>query len=282
MRTLHVDTGREMRGGQWQVVYLLEGMADATLLAPKESPLFAEAERRGIAVRRLSYLELRLQFRHADLVHAHDAKAHTMAAISGGPPLIVARRVAFPVKQGIFSKWKYAHAACYIAVSKFVAQRLVQAGVPESKIRIVPDGVPIPEAAKPVPGRVVMLRNKSVELPRIPIQWADDLWRELASASVFVYVSELEGLGSGAIAAMACGVPVVACGSGGLAEVVEDGVTGFFVERPAIASAVKKLLDNPELAARLGQQARAHTIERFSVDAMREATVRVYKEVLSR
>jgi hypothetical protein len=281
VRTLHVDTGREMRGGQWQVIYLLEGMGGATLLAPKKSPLFIEAGKRGIDVRPLSGMRLYSLSRANDLVHAHDARAHTMSAILGKPPLVVSRRVAFPVKRGFFSQWKYANASVYLAVSKYVAARLMEAGLRSRNIRVVHDGVPIPEPAVPVPGRVVMLRNKGVDLPGVPIHWADDLWRDIASASVFVYVSELEGLGSGAIAAMACGVPVVACGSGGLSEVVEDGVTGFFVDRVGIAPAVRKLLDDPQLATRMGQQARTRAIERFSVDAMRGATVRAYKEVLS-
>lgn len=280
-----------MRGGQWQVVYLLEGMPDALLLARKESPLFAEAEKRGIVTKPLSYLELRAQMRRHDLVHAHDARAHTMASVAGGPPLIVSRRVAFPVKTGLFSQWKYRHAALYLAVSKFVASRLLQAGVPESKIRVVYDGVPISVPAEPVPGRVLMLRSKSADLSLNDlavaaadgeIVWADDLWRDLHTASVFVYVSDMEGLGSGAIAAMSCGVPVVASGVGGLSEVVENGESGYFVERSEIASAVRRLANDPALAARMGQKARERAVELFSVDAMRAATVRAYNEVLSR
>ncbi len=33
MRTLHVDSGRELRGGQWQALYLIERLSDAVLLA---------------------------------------------------------------------------------------------------------------------------------------------------------------------------------------------------------------------------------------------------------
>ena len=40
--TLHVDTGWEMRGGQWQALYLLERLQGATLTVPEKSPLFAE------------------------------------------------------------------------------------------------------------------------------------------------------------------------------------------------------------------------------------------------
>jgi len=282
VRTLHLDTGREMRGGQWQVVYLLEGLQDAVLLARKGSPLFREAKKRGINVRPALFYELWSQARKCDLIHAHDARAHTMAAIAGGAPLVVSRRVAFPVKRGFFSLWKYANAALYLAVSKFVAARLMEAGIRGSKIRVVHDGVPIPEAGEPVPGRVVMLRSKCADLPGVTVQWADDLWQDLSTASIFVYASELEGLGSAAIAAMACGVPVVACGAGGLAEVIEHGVTGLLVERTELGNAVRKLLDDPQLAARMGLRGRERAVDRFSVDAMRTATVRAYKEVLAK
>lgn len=283
MRTLHVDTGREMGGGQWQVVYLLDGLKDATLLARKNSPLYAEASRRGIDVQPLSYFTLRSSARDSDVVHAHDAGAHTMAAILGVAPLIVSRRVAFPVKRGFLSLWKYSNAALYLAVSKFVAGRLIDAGIRSRKIRVVHDGVPIPPAGTPIAGKVVALRNKAPDLPGVEIHWAgdsgQDFWRDLSTASVFVYASELEGLGSAAIAAMACGVPVVACGAGGLSEVIEDGVTGLRVKRGQLAAAVRKLLDNRELARQMGLRGRERAVDRFSVDAMRAATVRAYEEV---
>ena len=81
--------------------------------------------------------------RRADLVHVHDARAHTMAALAGVAPLVVSRRVAFPVKSGFLSGRKYARATLYLAVSNYVAARLLDAGVPGDKIRVVYDGVPI-------------------------------------------------------------------------------------------------------------------------------------------
>ena len=286
MRTLHVDTGREMRGGQWQVIYLLEGMRDARLLARKGSPLFREATKRGIDVRGidtgpLSYWKLWRESRRCDVIHAHDARAHAMAALVGRAPLVVSRRVAFPIPRRFLSLWKYANAQLYLAVSKFVAVRLMEA-VRARKIRVVHDGVPIPPITNPVPGRVVMLRDKAADLPGIPVHWADDFWKDLSTASIFVYASELEGLGSAVIAAMACGVPVVACGGGGLSEVIEHGVTGLLVERAEVGNAVRKLLDDPALAAQMGLRAKQRAVDQFSVEAMRAATVRAYKEVLAK
>src|SRR5271166_1573559 len=81
MKTLHVDTGREMRGGQWQALYLIERLKDATLLARAGSPLLQEAQARCLDVRELSFPALARLARQVDVVHAHDARAHTLAAM---------------------------------------------------------------------------------------------------------------------------------------------------------------------------------------------------------
>ena len=51
MRILHLDAGREMRGGQWQVLRLIEGLAaagvESTLLAREDAPLYAAARKQG-------------------------------------------------------------------------------------------------------------------------------------------------------------------------------------------------------------------------------------------
>ena len=280
MRTLHVDSGREMRGGQWQALYLVERLTDAVLLAHVGSPLFEEAARRKLDVRALTFRKLTAAAKQADLVHVHDARSHTLAAIAGVAPLVVSRRVAFPVKRGFFSLWKYAGAALYIAVSKYVAARLMDAGIRGAKIRVVHDGVPIPEPACPQAGRVVALASKPVEIPGISVDLTTDLWRDLSTASVFVYKSDMEGLGSGVLAAMAAGVPVVASNVGGLPEVVESGKTGFLVSDGDFGTPVRRLLDDAGLAARMSQAARERVQREFSVERMVEKTVRAYHEVL--
>lgn len=280
MRTLHVDSGREMRGGQWQALYLIERLTDAVLLARAGSPLFEEAARRKLDVRALTFRALMAAAKQADLVHVHDARSHTLAAIAGVAPLVVSRRVAFPVKRGFFSLWKYAQAALYIAVSKYVAARLMDAGIRGAKIRVVHDGVPIPEPAHPQSGRVVALASKPVEIPGISVDLTTDLWRDLSTASVFVYKSDMEGLGSGVLAAMAAGVPVVASNVGGLPEVVESGKTGFLVSDGDFLTPVRRLLEDAALAAQMSQAARARVQQEFSVERMVEKTVGAYREVL--
>jgi len=269
-----------MRGGQWQALYLIERLTDAVLLARAGSPLFEEAARRKLDVRALTFRALAAAAKQADLVHAHDARSHQLAAIVGGPPLVVSRRVAFPVKRGFFSLWKYARAALYIAVSKYVAARLLDAGIRGRKIRVVHDGVPIPEPAGPRAGRVIALASKPVEIPGISVDLTTDLWRDLSTASVFVYKSEMEGLGSGVLAAMAAGVPVVASNVGGLPEVVESGKTGFLVSDGDFTTPVRRLLEDVALARQMSQAARERVQREFSVERMVEKTVQAYHEVL--
>lgn len=280
MRTLHVDSGREMRGGQWQALYLVERLTGAVLLARAGSPLFEEAARRKLDVRALTFRALTAAAKHSDLVHVHDARSHTLAAMARAAPLVVSRRVAFPVKRGFFSHWKYARAALYIAVSKYVAARLMDAGIQGAKIRVVHDGVPIPEPARRQAGRVVALASKPVEIPGISVDLTTDLWRDLSTASVFVYKSDMEGLGSAALAAMAAGVPVVASNVGGLPEVVESGRTGFLVSDGDFQTPVRRLLDDAALAAQMSRAARERVQQEFSVERMVEKTVSAYHQVL--
>jgi hypothetical protein len=283
MKTLHVDCGREMGGGQWQVLYLVERLKDAVLMARESSPLLAEARKRGLDARALSFVSLWKAARKAELVHAHDSRAHTLAAIAGGAPLVVSRRVGFPMKPGFFSDRKYAAARMYLAVSKFVAARLGER-LKCRKIRVVHDGVPIPERASSLTGGAVAIAKgdrDAILRAGVPIHFVSDLWQDLSTARVCVYWSEMEGLGSGALAAMASGVPVIASRVGGLPEVIDHERTGLLVDGPdQLAGALRRLTANIQEAEEMGRRARETAIEKFSVEAMVQATMRAYEEAV--
>lgn len=288
MRIVHLDTGREMRGGQWQVLRLLEG-AGGTLLARAGAPLLAEALRRGIDARPLGFSALLRVSKDAELVHAHDARAHTLGALAG-VKLVVARRVAFPIGSSAASKWKYRAAAHYIAVSNHVKRLLMDAEVPESKVAVVGDGVPLAGFRPRTGGRILTndprknlgLVGRAARLLGLTVHPAADLHQDLRDAGLLVYISEAEGLGSGVLLAMAAGVPVVASRVGGLPEIVIDGETGVLTgNRPEdIAAAMRRMLDDPVLAEACSRRARRMVEERFSVDAMVRATAQVYERVL--
>lgn len=84
--------------------------------------------------------------------------------------------------------------------------------------------------------------------------WPDTpLWEE---ADVFVFPSLVEPQGLVVLEAFASGVPVVASGVGGIAEMVEPEVSGLLVppgDPAALASAVERVLTEPTLATHLAQ-----------------------------
>ena len=145
MRILHLDSGREMRGGQWQALRLHRSLIEAghqsLLLAREGSPLLEADPQSGV----LHPLRLGLLSRAFDLVHAHDARSHTLAALFSRVPFVVSRRVAFPVRDSAISRWKYRRPALFLAVSRHVATQLRNAGVEERRIEVVYDGVAVPE-----------------------------------------------------------------------------------------------------------------------------------------
>ncbi len=296
MRILHLDSGRQMRGGQWQVLRLIAGLTaagvESTLLARRDGPLFAAARERAWRVQPLSFPRVLLLARRHDLVHAHDARAHTLGALSPGR-LVVARRVAFRGVGLWPAQLKYSRPSKFLAVSEFVKQTLIARGVPPSKIEVVYDGVPLLDPARGAdvvapdtagdPRKGAPLALEAARLAGVTLQFSSNLEQDLPHAAVFVYITESEGLGSGVLMAMSAGVPVVASKVGGLPEMVRHGENGLLVENApaAIAAAIRELLDDGPLARRLGAAARQTVAERFTVDRMVRRTMEVYRQVLS-
>jgi glycosyltransferase involved in cell wall biosynthesis len=96
--------------------------------------------------------------------------------------------------------------------------------------------------------------------------WVDDAAGLMRSLDVLVAPSHQEPFGTVLAEAMAVGTPVVATRVGGLAEVVQDGVTGRLVEPGdpvALAAAVSEVLAR---RGEMGAAARAHA-RRFGADA---------------
>ena len=83
---------------------------------------------------------------------------------------------------------------------------------------------------------------------------------------------EQEGFGIVFLEAAACGVAQVAGRSGGAAEAVKDGVTGFVIDPPddvdAVATALNRLLDDDELRHQLGVASRERAVAKFSYDVL--------------
>jgi hypothetical protein len=274
-----------MHGGQWQALRLIEGLAaegvESTLLARSDGALFGAARRLGFRVESLGLTRALANLRRHDLIHAHDARSHSLGLFLRTRPLLVSRRVAFPVG----SRWKYGRASRYLAVSEFVKGVLVRGGVGEEKISIVYDGVPLLE---PGHGNTVLLLHKGAHFAEelaqrtgVTIKLVGRLEDDLREAALLVYISESEGLGSGALLAMSASVPVIASRVGGLPEVIRHGHNGMLVENDpaAFAAAVSELMAHPERRKQIGAAARHTVMERFTIDHMVRRTMEVYRQV---
>ena len=111
----------------------------------------------------------------------------------------------------------------------------------------------------------------------------DDLHDWLGTFDFCVHPALREGLGVAALQAGAAGIPVVGTRAGGIPEVVEDGETGVLVapgDADALATAIAGVLGDREAADAMGRRARDRVEARFSVDAMVEGNLAVYRTVL--
>jgi L-malate glycosyltransferase len=157
---LHLDTGTELRGGQWQLLALAEALRSRghaqVIVARAGCPLAERARALGFdtvagrrhpwrpgAIRRL------LRSKPFHVIHAHDGRSQSLAWIaSAGFPVcrIASRRVTFTPAWPALHRLKY-NLTCHgiIAVSCFVRDLLVGMGIASEKIEVIPDGVALPE-----------------------------------------------------------------------------------------------------------------------------------------
>ena len=191
----------------------------------------------------------------------------------------------------------------------FVGRITRQKGVAhllEAALALAPDvqlvlcaGAPdTPELAREIAERVERVRQERGDLV-----WIDKMLTKpeviqlLSNATAFVCPSIYEPLGIVNLEAMACETAVVATATGGIPEVVADGVTGLLVpfepgadgtreprepQRFArdLADRINALLDDPPRAARMGKAGRERAVEQFGWPAIAEQTVELYRSLV--
>jgi len=99
---------------------------------------------------------------------------------------------------------------------------------------------------------------------------------------VFVLPSMKEPFGRVVLEAMACGRPVVATSVGGIPDIVEDGKTGYLVNRAnpdQLAARISKLLQDRKKTRDLGRAGRKRVLERFDWKKIAKRYVEIYESV---
>jgi glycosyltransferase involved in cell wall biosynthesis len=206
----------------------------------------------------------------------------------------------------------------FVAPSEFVRRMLIRAGIPSCRIRVIPNGIPLPElTSDPGVGGALYLGRLAEEkglrtlldaarlAPDVSVVVAGDgpLVEDIRNSRVD-YVGMLRGASLAqamddaaftvvpsewydnqpfaALEALAAGRPVIATRIGGLPEIVRDGLDGLLVEPHApvaLAAAMKQLAEDPAYARTLGASAAKSARERFGLPQHVSRVVELYREI---
>lgn len=358
MRILHVEGGRHLYGGAFQVLHLLRGLAkrghDNLLACPQGCALARAAEPVarvcGLPMHGDADLLMAVRLRrliratNPDLIHLHSRiGADVMGGLAArltGVPAIHTRRVDNPEPRWLVAL-KYRLHDRVIAISEGIGRVLVSEGLPASKLRIVRSAVDWESYARPcdrgailarlgVPADTLLIGVIAQLIPRkghrflieaLPplieahpnlqvrffgqgplatelqrhladrrltgqVQLAgfrDDLAEILPCLDLVVHPVLMEGLGVSLLQAASAGVPIVASRAGGIPEAVREGENGVLVQPgdvPALRAAIGALLADPERRRALGAGGRSLMAREFSLDAMVEGNLAVYRELI--
>ena len=358
MRVLHVEGGRHLYGGAFQVLHLVRGLCarghENWLACPRGCDLAAAAApvatvcdipMHGDADLLMVPRLLRLIHRvRPDLIHLHSRiGADVMGGIAGrltGVPVVHTRRVDNPERRWA-AGLKYRLHDRVIAISEEIGRVLRAAGVPPERLRVVRSavdwqayarpcaraavaarlGVPaagpwiavvaqlierkghrfllraLPPLARTYPGLAVFffgqgplaqtLAREAADLGLAGVVrlagFRDDLADILPCLDILVHPALMEGLGVSLLQAASAGVPIVASRAGGIPEAVRDGENGLLVppgDSAALGAALAALLADAERRHALGAGGRALMAREFSIDAMVQGNLAVYRELI--
>lgn len=117
-----------------------------------------------------------------------------------------------------------------------------------------------------------------------PVGHVVDMAELLKSIDIMVLPSFYrEGVPRSLIEAAAAGLPIVTTDAPGCRDIVENGVNGFLVpvrDSNALAEALRKILEDPALASRMGEAGRSKALAEFDERLVFEKTVKVYRELV--
>jgi glycosyltransferase involved in cell wall biosynthesis len=172
VKVLHLDTSREWRGGQQQILYLTRGLEErgivSVVAAPQGSPLAQRLRKHDLPVielppgpslspKTVRSVQQVLADRHWNVLHAHTARAHSLGFLCfrlppprpfHRPSFVISRRVDFVPSRDPLTRLKYtAGDQTFICVSEAIREILQHYGVAPRLLRVVRSGVQIPGAS---------------------------------------------------------------------------------------------------------------------------------------
>jgi glycogen(starch) synthase len=250
----------------------------------------------GSAVARLHHLPLVLTI--------HTSLHHTLAVSDLRSAVL--KTLGSPIE-----RWGEHFAEAVLVITPRLHRLLLSEGVEEDRIHVIPPGVnpslfegpfedPFSGVGKPrveFVGRLAPQKGVGPERPKLEREAKrigvgdrvrflgffahDRLPAVLAHADLLVLPSLYEELGTVLLEAMQAALPIVASRTGGIPDVIEDGINGLLVppgEPEALAHAINHLLADRDLARRLSEGARERAKD-YDWEVLAERVLRVYQDV---
>ncbi len=157
------------------------------------------------------------------------------------------------------------------------AWHLVQQQVPQARLILVGSGPIQPQLTQMAEALGI---RESIEFAGLQSNVVAQLYR----AGIAVLPSRWEGMPNAILEAMACGIPCIATRVSGSEDIIQQGVNGLLVEvedYEAMAKALLTLLCDTTLAMQYGQAARATIEQRYSLEHITDAYIRLYQKIIT-
>ncbi len=160
LNILHIDSENTWRGGENQLFLLHQGLIqighNSIIVTQPNSELATKLRKINqnfIEIPMKSEFDISAAFKinkiikdkQINIVHTHTAHSHSIGLLSKmfnrKIKLITHRRVDFPIKKNIFSKFKYSKTDRIIAISEGIKEVLIKSGIKENNISVVYSGI---------------------------------------------------------------------------------------------------------------------------------------------
>jgi glycosyltransferase involved in cell wall biosynthesis len=108
--------------------------------------------------------------------------------------------------------------------------------------------------------------------------------RYYQAADLYIHAARADTFPNTILEALACGIPVIATAVGGIPEQIHEGKTGFLTplgDASAMAGAIWRLLEDPDLRKKMGDAAIREVNEKFSLDLQVKRFLSWYEEIIS-
>ncbi len=170
IRILHLSSEKGWRGGEQQIAYLIEGLQQKgiiNIIACRNGSAFEKycvqnhrkyyglPFKNSFDLKTINAIRKICSKEHIDLIHIHSAKSHSLAVLShvigNRSPMILSRRVDFPIRNSWFTRWKYNHhAICSILCVSNAIERIVRSSIKEpDKCTTVYSGIDLSKFKRP-------------------------------------------------------------------------------------------------------------------------------------